>query len=79
MNVNELKALLEKMPDDTEVYFSYEYGDHVNSTLCDSVDEAEMKVIKWSNYHDAFKVEDEDSEIESDNVRRKHVLVLQSY
>jgi hypothetical protein len=62
MIVKELINILVNADPDDHVYFSYGYGDHWNTEVADPVEEVVKENIKWSEYHNTYKVMgDEDS------------------
>lgn len=62
MTVSDLKEQLEQYPDDTPVYFTYDYGDHWNTIVAKEVSSVEEGAVKHSDYHNMPKVDDEAEE-----------------
>lgn len=60
MNVAELIEELKYMPQDAEVHFSYNYGDHWRTQVAPTVDNVEVGYVKYSDYHRMHKVVDEE-------------------
>ena len=61
MNVAQLIEELQCMPQDAEVHFTYNYGDHWRTTVAPRVDEVSEGVVERSDYHRMDKlVDDED-------------------
>ena len=73
MTVLELKEILEDFEEDTEVYFSYPSGDYWKTIVAEKVQDAELKVVSYSNYHNKYKL---DEESEEDEEETNQVLVL---
>lgn len=59
MLVSELIAKLQKMPQDAEVMFQYNYGDYWRTNVAATVEEVEELPVAWSEYHRMHKVIDE--------------------
>jgi len=61
MKVADLIQELQCMPQDAEVHYSYNYGDHWRTQVAPKVRDIEEGVVKYSEYHQMDKlVEDED-------------------
>ena len=60
MQVAQLIELLQEFPQDAEVHFSYNYGDHWRTTVAPRVDEAFEGLVERSDYHRMDKLVDED-------------------
>jgi len=61
MKVADLIQELQCMPQDAEVHYSYNYGDHWRTQVAPKVRDIEEGVVKYSEYHRMDKlVEDED-------------------
>ena len=58
MTVAELIEELRDMPEDLEVQFSYNYGDHWNTDVAASVKEVDIDEVGYSSYHRMDKVLD---------------------
>jgi hypothetical protein len=44
------------MPQDAEVHFQYNYGDHWRTQVAPTVDSVEMGFVQYSDYHRMNKV-----------------------
>jgi hypothetical protein len=62
MTVKELREQLERMPDDFEVKFAYDYGDYWNTMVCPTVESVDTASYIRSDYHRMDKVVDYDEE-----------------
>jgi hypothetical protein len=62
MNVAELIEVLEGMPQNAEVHFQYNYGDHWRTQVAPTVDTVEEGKVKFSDYHRMHKVMDYDDD-----------------
>ncbi len=71
MTVKELIKSLLDFNGDTEVQFSYFYGDHANTEVSDPIEIVAEGNIQWSEYHNTFKVLTED-----DSGSFKTVIIL---
>lgn len=60
MNVAQLIEELKYMPQDAEVHFSYNYGDHWRTQVAPTVDSVEEGRVQYSAYHSMDKVVDEE-------------------
>lgn len=56
MKVKELIQALQLYDGDTEVQFSYNYGDHRNTEVSEPVEIVGLESVQWSDYHNMFKV-----------------------
>jgi hypothetical protein len=56
MTVGELKALLAEYPDELPVCFSYPSGDHWRTVLAGTIESAEEAHVKYTAYHEEYKV-----------------------
>jgi hypothetical protein len=63
MNVAQLIEQLQDMPQDAEVHFQYNYGDHWRTQVAPSVDSIETGYVKYSDYHRMDKVTDDEDDI----------------
>lgn len=71
MNVAELIEELKLMPQDAEVHFSYNYGDHWHTQVAPTVDSVYEGQVKYSDYHRMPKVVEhdyDDEEVEGTSV-----------
>jgi hypothetical protein len=66
MTVKELIELLENENKEEDVYFSYNYGDHCNTTVAQEVSDVEKLTIVYSEYHRMHRLVDEDEDGERD-------------
>ena len=61
MKVSELVDLLKYYDQNSEVHFSYNYGDHWRTQVAPAVRDVTEEVVKYSDYHRMDKlVDDED-------------------
>ena len=60
MLVADLIEELKYMPQDAEVHFQYNYGDHWRTQVAPSVDSVEMGFVEYSSYHSMDKVAEHD-------------------
>ena len=56
MTVKELIEQLERVPEDMEVVFAYDYGDYWNTTVCEEVEGVDVEETTFSEYHGRFKL-----------------------
>jgi hypothetical protein len=67
MTVQELINTLQYMNPETEVHFSYGYGDHWRTEVAPRVSEVSEGVVEYSDYHQMDKlVTDEDEVYDED-------------
>ena len=57
--IDELRVL-QNEHGDLEVKFSYNYGDYWKTRVAADIDAAELRVVKWSDYHRMDKIIDPD-------------------
>jgi hypothetical protein len=77
MNVAQLIEQLQDMPQDAEVHFQYNYGDHWRTQVAPSVGSIEMGLVKYSDYHRMDKVVEPDWDDEdADQVDGKEVVLI---
>ena len=85
MTVRELIDELQNFDGDTEVRFSYDYGDHWHTEVAIEVEHVELTPVTYSSYHEKMRVVDPDKmeEAECDaeeegveNTKVKRVVVL---
>ena len=62
MKVADLIEELKYMPQDAEVHFSYNYGDHWRTQVAPTVDNVFLGRVVYSDYHRMPKLVDEDDE-----------------
>lgn len=60
MNVADLIEELKQMPQDAEVHFQYNYGDHWRTQVAPTVSEVYEGQVKYSDYHRMHKVVEQD-------------------
>ena len=75
MNVAQLIEQLQGMPQDAEVHFSYNYGDHWRTEVAPRVDTVDMALVKYSDYHRMDKVVDLDYDDDEPNEGKEVVLI----
>ena len=66
MRVQDLIELLQMMPKDAEVHFTYQSGDHWRTTVAPKVRSVDMGSVEYSEYHRMPKVSDPDWDAEED-------------
>ena len=77
LTVAELIEELKYMPQDAEVHFQYNYGDHWRTQVAPSVDSVEMGIVQYSDYHRMPKVVEPDwDEEDADAVEGKEVVLI---
>ena len=77
MLVADLIEELKNMPQDAEVHFQYNYGDHWRTQVAPTVYSVEMGLVKYSDYHRMDKVVEPDwDEEDADEVDGKPVVLL---
>ena len=64
MNVGQLINLLEEFPEDMEVQFAYNYGDHWKTTVAEHIGDVVEARVAYSQYHNRDAVLDDDAEDE---------------
>lgn len=60
MLVSDLIEMLQDMPQDAEVHFSYNYGDHWRTQVAPKVTEIYEGQVEYSDYHRMPKVVEHD-------------------
>ena len=77
LTVAELIEELKYMPQDAEVHFQYNYGDHWRTQVAPGVDSVEMGLVEYSDYHRMPKVVEPDYDDEEDaDVEGKAVVLI---
>ncbi len=76
MNVAELIEELKLMPQDAEVHFQYNYGDHWRTQVAPTVDSVQEGMVEYSSYHSMHKVVDFDYDDEDETVEGKSVVLI---
>ncbi len=56
MKVNELIEKLQQLPQDKEVVILFESGDYWNSMISEQLEVVEVKDLKYSDYHQTYKL-----------------------
>jgi hypothetical protein len=56
MTVAELREALEDYPDETKVFFSYNFGDYGRTTVAQPINDIEESEIEYSDYHQMAKL-----------------------
>ncbi len=72
MTVEELIAELQLLPQDAEVHFSYNYGDHWHTQVAPKAHEVYEGVVGYSDYHRMHKV----IEDHEDDDKVSHVVII---
>lgn len=75
MTVKELIEALGTMDEDAEVYFSHPSHDHWRTELASPVRDLSEAQLVWSDYHDEFEVNDNESDL-SKLAHRAHRRVV---
>lgn len=75
MTVADLIDALQGMPQDAEVRFTYDYGDHCHTTVAAPVHDVEEGEVARSDYHSMDKVVEEDYRDSERNEIRKVVIL----
>ena len=73
MKVADLIQELQCMPQDAEVHFSYNYGDHWRTEVAPKVGRVDEGSVVYSDYHRMDKIAEYDDEIEFDDEGREIV------
>jgi hypothetical protein len=77
MLVADLIEELKNMPQDAEVHFQYNYGDHWRTHVAPEVRSVEMGLVKYSDYHRMPKVVEPDWDNEDlEDVEGKPVVLI---
>ena len=78
MQVSELIELLQEMPQDAEVHFQYNYGDHWRTQVAPKVRDVETGFVAYSDYHRMPKVyePDYDEDDETDAEQMTEVVLI---
>jgi glycogen debranching enzyme len=76
MQVSELIEILQEMPQDAEVHFAYNYGDHWRTQVAPKVGEVYEGTVTYSDYHRMPKVVERDYDEEDDNTEDKESQVV---
>ena len=77
MLVADLIEELKHMPQDAEVHFEYNYGDHWRTHVAPRVHSVEMGLVKYSDYHQMDKVVEPDWDNEDlEDVEGKPVVLI---
>jgi hypothetical protein len=71
MKVSELINLLQKQDPDADIHYSYASGDYWRTLLCPTVSRVEVGFIIPTEYHNGFKLIDDQNE---DDVRTVVVI-----
>ena len=66
MLVSQLIEQLQDMPQDAEVHFTYNYGDHWRTQVAPKARSVYMGSVEYSEYHRMPKVSDPDWDAEED-------------
>lgn len=74
MKVAELIAALQEMPQEVEVHYAYNYGDHWRTTVAPTVQTVREGVVAHSGYHDMDKLIGQYDE--ENHVGTREVVVL---
>jgi len=66
MTVSELIELLMDAPQDAEVHFAYNYGDHARTQVAPVVHSVEEGYVFWSDYFSQPVVSEDEDEVDED-------------
>lgn len=75
MKVSELIEQLQDMPQDAEVHFAYNYGDHWRTQVAPKVRSLDIGNVQYSDYHRMPKVTEFDDDNEFDE--ESQVVILE--
>jgi len=77
MLVSQLIEQLKFMPEDAEVHFQYNYGDHWRTQVAPEVSSVELGLVKFSDYHRMPKVVEVDwDEEDAEPLPGKSVVLI---
>ena len=76
LTVADLIEELKYMPQDAEVHFTYNYGDHWRTQVAPGVDMVEMGFVVHSAYHSMDKVVEPDMDDEDADIEGKAVVLI---
>lgn len=76
MKVADLIEELKYMPQDADVHFTYNYGDHWRTQVAPKVSEVFDGLVEHSEYHRMPKLKDEYDEDEEDNTQATRVVII---
>jgi hypothetical protein len=75
MLVSQLIEQLQDMPQDAEVHFTYNYGDHWRTQVAPKARSVYMAPVEYSDYHRMPKLADEDYECEEEDESNVAVII----
>jgi len=78
MRIKELIEELEAFPEDTQVFFSYDYGDHCHTDVAEAPECVELRKVTWSDYHDKHKLVDPDRPADDEEDESFDAVVLKA-
>ena len=76
MRVQDLIEELKFMPQDAEVHFSYNYGDHWRTQVAPKVGSIELGSVEYSEYHRMPKVQEPDYDDEDADMDGTAVVLI---
>ena len=76
MLVADLIEELKCMPQDAEVHFEYNYGDHWRTHVAPTVSRVEMGFVEYSQYHQMDKVVEPDYDDDMRDLEGKAVVLI---
>ena len=76
MNVADLIEELKQFPQDAEVHFQYNYGDHWRTQVAPKVDFISEEYVAYSEYHRMPKVIEVDYDDEDEAETLQRVVVI---
>ena len=74
MLVSDLIAQLQDMPQDAEVHFTYNYGDHWRTQVAPKVRSVYTSSVEYSDYHRMPKLTDEDYDCEEEDAAQAVII-----
>ena len=76
MTVEQLVEMLQYLPRDMEVMFSYPSGDYIGSEICGEISVASETSVMKSDYHYTWKLYDEEKYGSDEAETYKNIVVL---
>ena len=74
MKVSDLIEELKQFNDDTEVMFSYNYGDHCNTSVAQKINSVYENEVVYSDYHNMHKMANEEYDYNKEKIS---VIILE--
>ncbi len=76
LTVKQLIGALAKFHPDMPVMVAHSTGDHWGSVIALDINEAKLEEVRWSGYHDAFRIEDYETPMGVVPTTRLELVVL---